>query len=893
MKFRLTLVAGISLLFSSAFSQVTTCLGNDVTVCQGQSVTINNCPTASGSGLFLNAPNSVSLGDDSWSAAINMGFNFSYYGQTYSQCIIGSNGIVSFNTGNAGGGCAWSLNGTPIPTGTMAAALNSAMGCYQDLNPANANSGPVQYQTIGTAPNRAFVVLYNGVTMFSCTQSCAYIAFIFRETSNEVEYHIGYKGSCPSWNSGLAIQGVQNAPGALGVATPGRNNTVWTANQDARKFTPLSPTNTLGYTVSTIPYVTVSAPSGNLQWKSNLGQTFPYNNGQLVVNQVPPGTTGYFLVGTSCGVSVGTVSDTTFVTRVNASVSVTGSPAVCGSNTGTAVATPSSGSAPYTFTWPTLGQTGDSVSNLAPGSYAVVMTDGNGCNASGTVTIQSIQANLSGDSTQVSCTGGSDGTATAYISPMGSNTTYLWDDPLAQTTQTATGLSAGTYNCIVTSDNGCSGTVTVIVDEIPGLQANIVNQQDVTCYTMNDGIIEVQANQGTAPYTYSWTGSSSGSNLANDLYAGNQDVTITDANGCVITLNTILDEPDPLQIDFISNDTMICSESAITISVSGSGGSSPYTYTWFENGTSIGTGSSILVDPLNSGTTYHAVLSEACGSPTTADTLEIIFPTPIIPLIDPDKPVGCAPDRFTFFNNSTNSSEIANTYYEISNGDEFLLNGIDTIYSYFPTPGTYNLDVVITSIYGCIYEESFPGIITALQRPVARFSTSANPITIFETSVQLNSKSVDAVAWEWSIPNASPATGNTETIKVDFPSTEGNYPMTLKVTSAEGCTDSTTVIMIVESDLILYAPTAFTPDGDQHNQTWKFVTAGLDISEFEMSVYDRWGALLWQSNDPTAEWDGTFNGKLLPQGTYSWACKIQEVTKENPRILYGNVLIIR
>lgn len=893
MKFRLTLAMSISLLCSSAFSQVTTCLGNDVTVCQGQSVTINNCPSTTGSGLFLNSPSSVSLGDDSWSPVINLGFNFSFYGQTYSQCVIGSNGIVSFNTGNAGGGCAWSLNGTPIPTGGMATALNTAMGCYQDLNPANANSGPVQYQTIGTAPNRAFVVLYNGVTMFSCTQSCAYIAFIFRETSNEIEYHIGYKGNCSSWNSGLAIQGVQNPPGVLGIATPGRNNTVWSANQDARKYTPLSPSNTVGYTISTIPYVTVSAPSGNLQWKSNLGQTFPYNNGQLVVNQVPPGTTGYFLVGTSCGVNVGTVSDTTWVTRTNAGVSITNTPAVCGSASGTAIANPTAGTGPYTFSWPTLGLTGDSVSNLSPGTYAVVMTDANGCTASSSTSIQNIQATLTGDSTQVSCVGGNDGTATAYLTPLGANTTFLWDDPNAQTTQTATGLTAGTYNCIITSDNGCSGTVTVVVDEIPGLQAAIVNQQDVTCYTHNDGIVELLTSQGTAPYTYNWSGSSSNSNLASDLYAGNQDITITDNNGCVLVVNTNLDEPDALAIDFISNDTMICSESAITLSVSGTGGSSAYTFNWLENGSPIGSGTSILVDPLNSGTLYQAILSEACGSPVSVDTVFIVFPTPIVPMINPNKLVGCAPDEFSFFNNSSNSAEIATTFYELSNGDNQMLNGLETLSSYFATPGNYDLDVTITSIYGCIYEESFPAIITALQRPVARFSTSANPVTIFETSVLLSDKSLDAVAWDWNIPSANPSTGNTETIKVDFPSIEGNYPMHLKVTSSQGCTDSTTVIMIVESDLILYAPTAFTPDGDQHNQTWKFETAGLDVSEFEMTIYDRWGTMLWKSNDPHAEWDGTFKGKILPQGTYSWTCKIQEVSKENPRIVTGNVLIIR
>ncbi|MGJ8661676.1 MAG: gliding motility-associated C-terminal domain-containing protein, partial [Bacteroidota bacterium] len=334
---------------------VTICLGVDTTICQTQSVTINNCTTGGGSGaLNMTAPIGVSLSDDSWSAAVPIGFTFSYYGTNYTQCVIGSNGIVSFKLSNAGGYCPWSLPaGTTIPTAGLAGASNSAMGLYTDMNPVNSNSGPIQYQTIGTAPNRIFIVLYKGVTAFSCTSSCSYTAFLFYEGTNIIEYHIGSKQDCVNWNGGRAIQGVQNLSNNIATATPGRNNTIWTAAQDGKRFSPTSATNTNAYTVSTIPYMNVTSggtAGTGLSWRSTLNQTFPYNGGSLTIPSVPSGTTGYFLIGTSCGVSIGSVSDTTFLTRSVASVTTTTIPDTCGGGNGVITAT-SGVNGPYTFSW--------------------------------------------------------------------------------------------------------------------------------------------------------------------------------------------------------------------------------------------------------------------------------------------------------------------------------------------------------------------------------------------------------------------------------------------------------------------------------------------------------------------------------------------------------------
>ena len=93
------------------------------------------------------------------------------------------------------------------------------------------------------------------------------------------------------------------------------------------------------------------------------------------------------------------------------------------------------------------------------------MTDGNGCTSNATVTVGDSPATFTSSYSQVSCSGGTDGTATAIMTPSDGTENYLWSD--GQTTQTAVGLIAGTYTCDVSTASGCNGTVTVIVDEIP------------------------------------------------------------------------------------------------------------------------------------------------------------------------------------------------------------------------------------------------------------------------------------------------------------------------------------------------------------------------------------------------------------------------------------------
>jgi gliding motility-associated-like protein len=887
----------LSFLSAISFGNAQLCLGEDTTVCVGQPVVITNCGggggAASTAGIQLNAPINVPLSDDVWSGVINIGFPFNFYGTNYNQCLIGSNGLISFNLANAGGYCSWSLSGTPLPTTSLATAFNTIMLAYQDMNPGA--GGSVKYQTIGTAPNRKFIVLYQDVPQFGPTGFCNYMGIVLYETSNTFEFHIGNKLISPTWNGGLAIQGSENNPGNIAHITPGRNNSQWTANQDGRRFTPVSPANTSSYAISIIPYIVITSPTMNLGWQNTLGATFPYNNGILNVTTVPPGTTGYFLTGTACTSSIGGVSDTTWITRVSSSVTASSTPDICSSGLGTVTATPTGGIPPFTYNWPALSSINQTVLNVNGGNYTVQMIDGNGCPSSANILVGNTPAAFTGTTTIVSCPGGSDGTATAIMTPPLGTITYLWNDPLAQTTAMATGLSAGNYTCLVTSSIGCTGTVNVTVTEIPGMIGTIVNQSEVSCNSGNNGMIEVQVSQGTPIYSYSWDNSVSTTNIANDLFEGIHTVTITDLNGCVITVTETIGEPSPLSITTLTSPTQICPEDDIQLDVAGTGGSSAYTFTWRSNGAIIGTGTTITVDPGIVTTEYCVTLSEVCGSPIDDSCTIISIPVPIIPSVLPNKTEDCIPGFFEFSNTSSNSSEIASTYFLFSDGNSYMEQGTDSTSNTFVNPNLYSCYMTITSIYGCVYEDSFINLIDVKPLPTADFTFSSNPATFFETAIQLQDRSsVDVVEWQWLSPGATPAYSQAQNPVFTFPEGEaGIYPVTLIVTSEYGCTDTAIINMNIVPDVIFFAANTFTPDGDEHNQDWGISVEGLDIYNFDLFIFNRWGQIVWESHDTSAKWDGTYNGEVVQAGTYVWKASGKDTLTDGKYEFNGYINVLK
>ena len=187
----------------------------------------------------LSNPLSVNV-DDVWSNLITLPFNFCYYGNTYNKVIIGSNGVISFDTtsNTPGGYNNWSFN-TNLPTATL--ALNSIFGVYHDIDPSK--GGEVGWELITLSSGcRALVAAWSDIPMYSsvCNSSLYTGMIVLHENSNIIDVFIKEKNACSSWNSGNALVGIQNANGTQAVVAPNRNSTDsdWTVTQEAWRFTP-------------------------------------------------------------------------------------------------------------------------------------------------------------------------------------------------------------------------------------------------------------------------------------------------------------------------------------------------------------------------------------------------------------------------------------------------------------------------------------------------------------------------------------------------------------------------------------------------------------------------------------------------------------------------------
>ena len=230
------------------------------------------------------------MSDDSQQGPFNIGFTFCFFGQTYNQFWVGSNGWISFSPAQP-----TTFTSATIPSGAGTVPKNCVMGPWQDWHPGL--GGQIRYQVQGAAPCRKLVVSWVGVPMFSCTNLQGTFHTVIYESTNVIENYIQSKPNCISWAGGTAVQGIHNLLGNTAVTVPGRNSTQWTAQNDAYRYTPSGPVVTPTLTwyqvgnpnpIGTGPTITVTPPAQGANYtcyfvypSCNTGWATCNNNGGL------------------------------------------------------------------------------------------------------------------------------------------------------------------------------------------------------------------------------------------------------------------------------------------------------------------------------------------------------------------------------------------------------------------------------------------------------------------------------------------------------------------------------------------------------------------------------------------------------------------------------------
>ena len=238
---------------------------------------------------------------------------------------------------------------------------------------------------------------------------------------------------------------------------------------------------------------------------------------------------------------------------------------------------PAGGTAPYTYSW-SNGATTKDISGLVDGNYQVTITDDNNCSITKSFTISMPPAMLaSGTQTNILCNGDATGAIDLTVSGGTTPYTYTWSN--GATTQDLSNITAGNYQVTISDASGCTLVRNFTITEPLALLVG-ENVQDVSCFGVSDGFIDLSVSGGIAPYSYSWSNGATTQDLFN-ISGGNYSVDITDGNGCVTTKNyTIAESASALGVTGTVTDENCFGDSQGAISLTVTGGTAPYSYSW-------------------------------------------------------------------------------------------------------------------------------------------------------------------------------------------------------------------------------------------------------------------------------------------------------------------------
>lgn len=557
-----------------------------------------------------------------------------------------------------------------------------------------------------------------------------------------------------------------------------------------------------------------------------------------------------------------------------------------GGNNGSASVSISGGTSPYSYQWNNgVNSLGANANNLTAGNYTVTVTDGNNCQQSFNLAVtqpQPLTATI-GNSSNVSCNGSNDGSATSMANGGTAPYVYQWNTVPAQNTPGAEGLAMGTYTVMVTDAHNCTASASVNITQPTPLTLTSAGSA-----TICPGIvttISANANGGSGNYLYHWNnGNSTASSqqvspTATTIYS----VYATDANGCISpTENITITVNDINVISFgITLTPSICEGQAAVVLAEIAGGIGNYSITW-NNGLPASVGPHTIY-PTNSGY-YTATITDICNNQRTESAWIDVHPLPQVQLT-PQNADECGEASLTLFNDFSNDP---GSDYNWNFGDGTTSSQEIPTHIYHQS-GTYVVTLTVTNIFTCVNSDSTSVVINVRPRSTAEFSMNDNDISIFDPEAQFINNSLQASTAHWDFGDGSSSSLYSPNHTY---ATTGTYTVTLIANNNFNCPDTISHILIVSPEFTYYVPNAFTPDGDGRNDV--FFGKGENIDEFEMLIFNRWGELVFSTQSKDAAWDGTYRGSEEPkQDVYVYKIKIKDSVKGDYHFYEGHVAIVK
>lgn len=600
-------------------------------------------------------------------------------------------------------------------------------------------------------------------------------------------------------------------------------------------------------------------------------------------NWVTPASTSNTLTGLCGGTYFVQMTDAQGCIRnasvtINSASSLTITPAViqpsCTINNGSIVVSVSGGTPSYTYAWLPAGNTA-TLSNIGPGNYSLTVTDNAGCSKTLTFPISNQNGpTLSASSLSATCNGSCNAVATVSVTSGAAPFTYTWSGGTAvnsATTSISSGLCSGLITVTVTAFNGCVTVQNLNIGQPTAIALGVPIISTPRCNNDCNGSINLIPSGGTLPYTYTWNPTGSTNPLTN-LCAGNYIASVIDANGCVNTGTYTLINP-PVMLLGVTITNASCNtalDGAITTTVSG--GVPAYTYTW--TGPAAFTNTSSSITNILSGT-YSLSLVDFAGC--RKDTTMLVASTITVLAVAGNDTTFC--QAASYILNGTNS-----------------VNGIT--YQWFQSPSAVPIaTVVTTTVNPSIGTSTYVLVATngsCVHRDTVRLTSNPLPIVdagpnftitvLTSTIIGGSPTGPTGSTFTWT-PSSSLDNSN---ISNPVASNTLNTTYTVTVTDGNGCVASDTMHVYIYPAVVI--PNGFSPNGDGKNDTW-VIDNIQQFPDCEVEVYNRWGEQLFYSKGYATPWNGRFNGKELPVGTYYYIINLKHINF--PKAYTGPLTIFR
>ncbi len=585
----------------------------------------------------ISAPGSI-RSDDIHSTIVPIGFDFCFFGNTYNQCVMSANGYISFNTALAGTFSPWAFSASAaLPSSVVPQIRNAILGPYQDIDPSVGYSPTyVTYQTVGVAPWRAFIVKYTNIPMFSCTSLRHTSTIVCYETTNYIEIYMTNKPVCPGWNGGLAIEGINNSTGTLGYAAPGRNATVWTATNDAYRFTPNGPQLPVQIYWYTVGGSVALAADTTVALCPSLPGPFPTSQDYYA----------RAVILDSCTFSASRVDSISLYD--SATVYIKGAVITpifkqdsirCGQDSIRLDA--DSGGVRYSWG---ITPTNRYQYIYTPGNYLCLkFTDTTLCY------LDSVAFNVKRLSTMKDsilyareplCYGDSSGYIVMRTTGASGPVRYGIDGRPPIVGDSIKNIRAGSHIVVIQDSLNCEDTLFFTFSEPPSLQILLDSLYDVKCHGDSSGRIRLNTSGGIFPYTYYWTPSSGvwsdsiSGNILTGIPMSTYFVSLKDSHNCVLKDTFMITEPSPLMIDSFTKDSATCyggSDGSAVVYVSG--GVPGYRYLW--------TSGSVRDTATGLNSRYFSVLVTDTNLCTKRDSVMIYQPSEVVLVPDSVRLISC------------------------------------------------------------------------------------------------------------------------------------------------------------------------------------------------------------------------------------------------------------